>query len=149
MLFGFPTQSVTAAKAAMLVYATYRSRDVKRGPSGLDMWGQIERFIRSSAKRALTVGEFVNVFKRKMACPTLKPQYMHADWNAPNEYGEIIVSENKRQFLAEVLECPDEEQRDIVDCLYTQTAKIVLLVRSRLEDEKIAREAEIEEGEEE
>lgn len=137
MLLKFQTKDMTSAKAAMLVYAIYRSRDKKRGPSGVDMWGQVERFTRSAAMLSADVGEFVGMFKRKMACDTINPRWMETDaLPEPNEWGEIIVKGDRRQFMPDIMECGAEEQADIVDRLYRQTSKIILLVRARLEDEK-------------
>ena len=137
MLLKFQTKDMTAAKAATLVYAIYRSRDKRRGPSGVDMWGQIERFARSSAMLAVDVGEFVGMFKRKMACDTIHPKWMGTDaLPSANERGEIVVLADRRQFMPDIMECAAEEQTAIVDMIYRQTSKIVLLVRARLEDEK-------------
>lgn len=136
-LLGFSTADMIAAKASLLVYSIYRSRDKRRGPSGMDMWGQIERFARASAKRALSIGEFVNTFKRRMACDTINPRWMATGLlPPPDEYGEIIVHQDKRTFMPEIMECDDSEQRTIIDCIYRQTVKVVLLVRARIEDEK-------------
>ena len=52
MIYGFDTQDKEAATAALIVYAIYRSRDIKRFKVSTQMWGQIERFVKSSAKRA-------------------------------------------------------------------------------------------------
>ncbi len=136
MLFGFPTEDMSAAKSAMLIYAIYRSRNKQRGPSGTDMWGQIERFARSSAKRARDVGEFTGTFKRRMACDTISPKWMNTGVLRPNEFGEIVVIGGERHFMPEIMECPEAEQRQMVDMIYRQTTRIVLLVRARLEEEK-------------
>ena len=128
MLLGFQTEDITVAKGAMLIYAIYRSRDKRRGPSGTDMWGQIERFARSAAKRALDVGSFVSAFKRRMACDTIAPKWMETSW--------VYEQDEKRQFMPEILECSPEEQRCIVEVIYRETSRLILLVRGRLEDEK-------------
>lgn len=142
MLYGFATENEAKAKAAYLVYVIYRSRDSKRGPSGVDMWGQIERFVKASAKRALTIDDFVDAFKRRMKCSTIKPiSFSGSATNArvdPNT-GEIIVLsslEGKRDFSIEIFELPEEEASAVLDCLYTKTQIIILLVRDRLERER-------------
>ena len=143
MLFGFDTEDSTVAAGALLVYATYKSRDVKRGPSGYDMWEQIERFARRSAKRADNVSEFLAKFKPLMACGTLNPRFCKTGIAANNalieEDGSIIVKgeENERRdFMISITESPQEEQQKVVDCIYEQTQRIILLVRDRLEREK-------------
>jgi hypothetical protein len=143
MFFGFDTEDSTAAAGALLVYATYKSRDVKRGPSGYDMWEQIERFARRSAKRANNVSEFLTKFKSLMACGTLNPRYCKTGIATSNaivqEDGAVIVKgeqSQSRDFLVSITESSEEEQQNIVDCIYEQTQRIILLVRDRLEREK-------------
>ena len=137
MHFGFQTDDPVVGKAALLVYSIYRSRDVQRGPSGIEIWGQIERFARASAKRAANVGEYVDDFKLRMACRTINPKWMVTGaLPAANEYGEITVYAQGREFMPDVMECPQEEQEQIVDVLYRQTSRVILLVRMRLEIEK-------------
>ena len=141
MLLGFQTENELKAKAAMLVYVIYRSRDMKKGPQGLDMWAQIERFAKASAKRADGIDDFVDAFKRKMACGTINPYWLRNDVTAANamitERGEIMTlgGEKSRAFGTEIFE--DEKQgREIVDTIYNKTQNIILLVRDRLEREK-------------
>lgn len=142
MLYGFRTKDRNAAAAALIVYAVYRSRNRKRGPSGVDMWGQIERFTKVSAKRAISLGAFLETFKRKMACETINPKWCDSGSEVmtaiQDELGNIIVSGNqdgeKRQFLTEILESGKDQE--ILYQLYKETARVIMLVRDRLEREK-------------
>lgn len=142
MLLGFETDNEVKAKAAFIIYVIYKSRDVKRGPSGVDMWGQIERFAKASAKRSDGIDDFVNSFKRKMACATINPRWMKNDGAAANAYvtknNEIMVFNNSesRTFGLDVFD-DEEKGREIVDCIYNKTQIIILLVRDRLEREKL------------
>lgn len=142
MLYGFAIDNEAMAKGAQIVYAVYRSRDKNRGPSGVDMWAQIERFIRSSAKRAIDLGGFVDSFKRKMGCGTLNPRWMKTD----NQIGALIQNadgsfiklnqEDGRAFMIDLFSLPAGEQQEIVEMLYQKAQIVVLLVRERLEREK-------------
>ncbi|GGE47802.1 hypothetical protein GCM10011391_28210 [Pullulanibacillus camelliae] len=105
------------------------------------MWGQIERFTKVAAKRATTIGTFLEAFKRKMACETINPKWCEAGEQTITGFqdanGNIIVpgeQEKKRQFLTEVIEGGQDEA--ILYQLYKETARAVMLVRARLEDEK-------------
>jgi len=110
------------------------------------MWGQIERFAKAAAKRSDGIDEFVNQFKRKMACTTINPYWMGQDIKAANAYaadGEITIlgSPGIRGFGLEIFE-DNGNSRDIIDCIYEKTQIVILLVRDRLEREKIfAKEA--------
>ena len=148
MLFGFNTENEVKAKAAMLIYVIYKSRDVKRAPSGLDMWGQIERFAKAAAKRSEEIDDFVNSFKRKMACSTINPYWMRNDISATN----AIISKNReimsfgndlRAFGLEIFD-DEENGKAVVDCIYSKTQIIILLVRDRLEREKMFAKEDVE-----
>lgn len=142
MINNFETDNQAKADAATVVYAVYRSRNRDRGPKGLDMWGQIERFVRVSAKRSDTIGQFLDKFKKKMACDTVNPRYAETDYASSharlNPDGTIIVSDNKdkRNFMINILESDKQHQKKIINALYKETQLIVLLVRARLENEK-------------
>ena len=144
MLYGFDTKDDKAATAALITYAVYKSRDVKRGPSGYEMWAQIERFARTSSKRATDFGTFLNKFKSKMACGTINPKWTSTGILKKTatilETGEIITQTKDtkdRDFMIEIMESPQEYQKQVIDMIYKQTQRIVLLVRDRLEREKI------------
>ncbi len=141
MLLGFNTENEIKAKAAMLVYVIYKSRDAKRGPSGLDMWGQIERFAKAAAKRSEGIDDFVNSFKRKIACSTINPYWMRNDISATN--AAVLKDGSIMSFVGDLrvfgLEIFDDEEngKEIVECLYSKTQIVILLVRDRLEIEKV------------
>ena len=140
MLFEFDTENEVKAKAAFLIYIIYRSRNIDRGPKGVDMWAKIERFARSAAKRAETIDEFVQVFKRKMGCDTINPKYTKTTSNKQaaivNDNGEIWVKSGLRDFGIDIFNSDDETQKGIINCLYEKTQIIILLVRDRLERER-------------
>lgn len=159
MLYGFDTQDELKAKAALIVYAIYKSRAKGKGPSGLDMWGQIERFAKSAAKRATGVDEFVAAFKRKMGCSTINPYWLRGEFSAVNAVmnsdGTITMlgegsTQGQREFGLKVFEPEDPgESEEIVSCLYNKTQIIILLVRDRLEREKPFENMNMEESENE
>lgn len=143
MIHNFQTENKAKADAALIVYAIYRSRNKERGPSGLGMWGQIERFVKVSAKRSTTLGEFVDKFKRKMACDTISPAYTNSDDDSDfaqlSDDGTIIVKnqEKRRNFMIDILSAEEPHQKEVLKVLYKETQLIVLLVRARLEMEKL------------
>lgn len=48
MIYNFDTDDNNYAVAALLVYATFRSRDKSKFKITLGMWGQIQRFVKAS-----------------------------------------------------------------------------------------------------
>ena len=78
-----------------------------------------------------------------MACATIHPKHTATGLNdqrsaVVSSNGEIIVStdEDERDFMIQIVEAPEKTQKDIIDLIYSQTQRIVLLVRDRLEREK-------------
>lgn len=145
MYYGFNTGDENAALGALLVYGIYRSRDVKRFKVTPDMWGVIERAVKSSAKRALNLHDFIERLKPRLMCSTLKPKWMATDEEAllspvtmavNRETGEIIQKQDKgrRQFWVEILEQIDHQA--VLDILYKKTSWVIALVRDRLERER-------------
>ena len=145
MYYGFNTGDENAALGALLVYGIYRSRDVKRFKVTPDMWGVIERAVKSSAKRALNLHDFIERRKPRLMCSTLNPKWMATDEEAllspvtmavNRETGEIIQKQDKgrRQFWVEILEQIDHQA--VLDILYKKTSWVIALVRDRLERER-------------
>lgn len=76
-----------------------------------------------------------------MACETINPKWCEVSEHTITGFqdgdGNIIVpgeQEKKRQFLTEIIESGNDDV--ILYQLYRETARAVMLVRARLEDEK-------------
>jgi len=142
MFYNFMTNNEHEATAALIVYATWRSRDTKKFKISLDCWGQVERAIKSVAKRAESIEAFIEKFKPKLCCPSLKPFYCRTSLDMPMEmvsladgsYVKFGEAKEKRKFLVEVLQ--DADHKAVLDVLYNKASKVVLLTRDRLEKEK-------------
>lgn len=157
-MYNFDTSNENAATAALLVYAIYRSRNVKRFKVTPDMWGMIERAVKSASKRAGDLGDFIEKLKPKLHCETIHPRWQKTDpfseedkrlinMVAMSDGSFVEIGEKgkgKRQFLVGVLE--EVDHRAVLDFLYRKTALVILLVRDRLEREKPI-EAKLTEGE--
>lgn len=132
MIQGFDTDNPNAATGALLVYSVYRSRDARRLKVDTDLWVRVERFVKSSAKRAQSLSEFVERLKPRLGCEAIRPA--KGGDGAP------------RDFLTGVLGRPDGDPFAVLRALYRETSLCVLLVRDRLEREKAARAAAAAEG---
>jgi len=141
MYYGFDTSDENAAIGALLVYGIYRSRDVKRFKVTPDMWGIIERAVKSCSKRAMDLNDFIEKLKPKLKCSTLNPKFMQTDLNTfamyhDKETGEIIhiKDDGKREFWTRLLE--ECDHKTVLERLYGRTSLIIALVRDRLERER-------------
>lgn len=139
MIYNFDTENRSEAIAALLVYAIYRSRDRKRFKVTSEMWGQIERFCKSSAKRAKTIPQFIEQFKPKMSCASISPKWTEvATKGRLFQHGENLIdfghNEEKREFLTSVIS--ESDSKSVMKCLLKETSWVIALVRDRLEQEK-------------
>lgn len=141
MYYNFDTDDPIGAVGSLLVYAIYRSRDTKRFKISPDMYGMIERAVKSASKRAGDLGDFIEKLKPKLHCATIHPRWANT---IPDgvismkmmEDGSMVQVQDKgrRQFLTDVL--GEVDHRAVLDFLYRKTALVILLVRDRLEREK-------------
>ena len=142
MIYGFDTEDEANATAALLVYATWRSRDTVRYRVTPDVWSQVERFTKAAAKRATTLPAFIEALKPRFYAGTLSPRAMEAGIKGPvpllalgsGAVLEVAAPEEQREFMVGVIERAD--QTAVLDRLYRETAWVVLLVRDRLERER-------------
>ena len=141
MIYQFDTQTESAAIAALLVYAVYRSRDKRKFKVSPEMWGQIDRFVKSSAKRARNLPQFIDMLMPKMSCPSINPKWMQIGMTGrlvgmgDGELAAFHATHTEaREFLTGILE--HEDTPEVLRHLYKETTYIVLLVRDRLEREK-------------
>lgn len=141
MIYGFDTSNGSAALGALLVFGIYKSRDVRKFKVSVDMWGIIERGVKSSAKRAEDLTDFIEKLKPKLMCGAINPRYMKTEQDAVTMYhdrdtGELWskANDDKRQFWTRLLEEADAQAA--LEALYKKTSLIIALVRDRLEREK-------------
>lgn len=142
MRFGFDTADDETATAALLVYAVWRSRDRQRFKITPDVWGQVERFTKSAAKRADSLPRFLELLKPRLLCATLHPAAMAVGLSgtiplvetAGGAFIQLDAPDGQREFLTRVLAGCDHQR--VLDLLYRETAWIILLTRDRLERER-------------
>lgn len=143
MIYGFDTEHEHEAVAALCVYVVYRSRDTKRYKVTPDMWSQIERFTRASAKRSRTIPDFIEKLKPRLMAGTLNPRWMRVGMSG---YIPMVVTDDgmrlsvgtdddMREFMTGIVASAD--QRRVMKALNDNSAWVILLVRDRLEKERV------------
>lgn len=133
MLYNFDTTEMSRAKAALLLYALFRSRDVNSPLNGLETWSRAESFCKAACLKSSTTGEFVTRFKELAKIPSIKPYYL-TDANKMVEMpdGSIIQSDGVRDYRLDIFE--DDGVRTTIEKEYPI---IVMLVRERIQREKL------------
>jgi hypothetical protein len=144
MIYNFDTEEKSRAIAALLVYAIYRSRDTERFTVSTKMWDQITNFSKLAAKKSSNLAEFIELFKKPMRCDALKPKYC-VTGNSKHlmilKEGELFESgTERREFITSLLEQANETK--VLSLIINETSFIIMLVRERLESEKIAKQME-------
>ena len=138
MIYNFDTDDEESAVAGLLLYSIYRSRDKRRFRVSPQMWGQIDRFVKASAKRASNIQRFMDSLMPRMACPSINPKWMDVGINGRlTKFGHELMefpNADQREFLTGVINSVDHNS--VIEKLYKETTWIVLLVRDRLEREK-------------
>lgn len=132
MKLGFDSEREDACVGALLVYQTYHSRDRARFKVSLDQWSRIERAVKASAKRADSLGAFVERLKPRLSCESLRPLYTAAGEGVPRDF----------QGLTSLIDQPPAPPFTVLRTLYRETSLCVLLVRERLERERTLKDAD-------
>lgn len=125
MIYGFLTKDRELATAALVVYATWVSRDRQRFKISPTVWAQVEGFVKAAAKRAATVADFLDRLKPRLACGTLRPDSF-----------AVVADDDGRQFYAINTILEEADDAAVLEHLYRRTSHVILLVRNRLEDER-------------
>lgn len=90
------------------------------GPRGLTMWDEVTRLVQATAKRAPNLPQFLDQLMVKMGTVALEPN--------PD--------------LLAVLDLSATEQKQVLNVLYETPQWIILLVRDRIQRERLAKQKE-------
>lgn len=138
MLYKFDTDRVEHAKAALLLYAMYRSRNQNSPLNGLETWDRFQTFVRGACLKANTTAEFVQAFCKKAKIDSVKPRYL--DTGEPvvmPETGELIMSAGIADYRLGIV-----ADNDLLRLYNTESMYLIMLVRERIQREKFMPEVE-------
>lgn len=139
MLFNFNTDDVTLARAALVLYALYKSRDTNSPMNGMETWNRVEAYCVGACKKSRTTSEFVTKFKELGKVGAIKPRYLSEPGAGMTILpdGSVVESANVRNYHTELFE--DNEIRKTIEHDYPL---VTLLVRERIQREKYIVEEE-------
>ena len=146
MYYNFNTDDLSKAKAALLIYAMYKSRDKNSPLNGLETWTRAESFCKGACLKSSTTAEFVTKFKEMAKVGAIKP-YCLADIHDGESLvvmldGSVVSGDGFKNYQISILE--DNEIRKIIEKEYPL---IIMLVRERIQREKMEGGNEYEEVE--
>lgn len=143
MLYQFDTDSLSHAKAALLLYGMYRSRKKESPLNGLETWDRFQTFVRGACLKASTTAEFVQAFCKKAKIDSVKPRYLSTGEPVvmPDTL-ELISSAGMADYRLGIL-----ADNDLLRLYNTESMYLIMLVRERIQREKFTPEVEDDEEE--
>lgn len=133
MLYNFDTSDAGRARAALLIYALFKSRDAGSPLNGLETWTRAESFCKAGCLKSSNTAEFVTRFKEMAKIPSIKPYYLTgSDGLVQMPDGSVIQSDKIRDYKMDIFE--DDSIRETIEREYPI---IVMLVRERIQREKM------------
>lgn len=132
MYYNFNTQSVRHAKAALLLYAMYKSRDANSSLNGIDTWTRFTAYIRGACLKSDTTAQFVQNFCRKAQVGSIKPKHLDSGEPVALATGEFVSVSGVHDYRTDII-----EDDGLLDVLSKEGVYLTLLVRERIQREKL------------
>ena len=133
MQLGFDTESLEHAKAALLLYAMYRSRDTTSPLNGTETWNRFASFIRGAILKSTTTAEFCSNFCKMAKIGSIRPSYLSTDRGMvmmPD--GSIVQSDAIKDYKLDLME--DDTLAHIFE---REGQYLTMLVRERIQRDKM------------
>ncbi len=136
MLYQFDTDSLDHAKAALLLYGMYRSRNKNSPLNGIETWDRFQTFVRGACLKASTTAEFIQAFCKKAKIDSVKPRYLSTGEPVMiPDTGELIMSSNVADYRLSIL-----ADSNLLRLYNTESLYLIMLVRERIQREKLIME---------
>lgn len=132
MYFNFDTDDLKRAKAALLLYAMYRSRDANSPLNGLETWDRFASFLRGACLKSHTVAGFVEAFCRKAKIGSVKPRYLSTGEPVAMPDGSLIQADGIRDYRLGLM-----EDDSLLPLFAEESMYLIMLVRERIQREKL------------
>lgn len=127
-MLGFMTESEPHARAAAVLYAMYKSREPSSPMMGADTWKRFHAYAHGSAVKSTTMGEFVENFCHSGKVLAIVPKFLRP----PLASDAPAAGDMENVF----------EDDELLPLIENETQYLTLLVRRRIQDEKLTVERE-------
>lgn len=133
MQLGFTTENETRAKAALILYAAYRSRNKNSSLNGIETWNRFSAYIRGACLKSENTAQFINVFCKMADIGSIKPCYLktHGGMMMLAD-GSLIQSSEVKEYKIDLFE--DDSLMSIFE---NEGQLLVMLIRERVQREKM------------
>ena len=132
MLYNFNTESLDRARAALILYAVYRSRDANSPINGLETWDRFVSSIKGACLKSTNTAEFLSHFTKLCGVKSVKPRYLKTDGVVAMSDGSYIQSDGIKDYKTEIL-----EDDTLLPLFEREGMLLTMLVRERIQREKI------------
>ena len=133
MQFGFITEDLKRAKAALLLYAVYRSRPKTSSLNGLETWNRFTSYIRGACLKSENTAQFINVFCKMAGVGSIKPIYLETDGGMMElSDGSLILSDRVKEYKIDI-----SEDDSLMSIFENEGQLLVMLIRERIQREKM------------
>lgn len=133
MYYKFNTDDAERAKAALILYAIYRSRNASSSLNGLETWSRFATYIRGACLKSINTAEFIDNFCKMADVGSIKPKYLKCDDDLTMlSSGCIVQSDDVNDYKIEIF-----EDDSLFDLFEREGMLLTMLVRDRIEREKV------------
>lgn len=133
MQYNFDTESVSHARAALLLYAMYRSRNKNSSLNGLETWDRFASYVRGASLKSSTTAEFVQNFCKMAKVDSVSPRYLtDASGMTVLPTGEVIESSTYKDYKLQII-----ADDSLLKLYATEGQYLTMLVRERIQREKM------------
>ena len=133
MQLGFATENEKRAKAALILYAAFRSRGKNSSLNGLETWNRFASYIRGACLKSENIAQFVSVFCKMADIGSIRPCYLETDGGMLiMRDGSIIQSKDVKEYKIDIM-----EDDGLMDIFENESQMLVMLIRERLQREKM------------
>lgn len=129
----FATDDIKRARAALILYAIYRSRDKSSSLNGLETWSRFTNYIRGACLKSTCTAEFISNFCRMSKVGSIKPCYLETEggFMALSD-GSFIQSNNVKEYKIDIM-----EDDTLMTCFENEGMLLTMLVRERIQRDKM------------
>lgn len=133
MQLGFTTENETRAKAALILYAAYRSRNKNSSLNGIETWNRFSAYIRGACLKSENTAQFISVFCRMADIGSIKPCYLETYGGMMMlADGSLIQSSEVKEYKIDLFE--DDSLMSIFE---NEAQLLTMLIRERIQREKM------------
>lgn len=135
MQYNFCTDDPKRGKAALILYAAYRSRNKNSSLNGIETWNRFRDYIRGACLKATNTAEFIDKFCKLGNVGSIKPRYLQDGSDRDLVMlsdGSLVSSGSVKNYHTDIF-----EDDSLFDVFENEGILLTMLVRDRIQREKM------------